>query len=175
MPDLMACQFLSSLAPCIPRCARFLLGEQKRSWQFLSEVARRSIERGDDPVDVVDAPAPRAAARALQRRPEAAVVGQTLVGRKARMRRPAAQQRLARVGVERHAFRAHEVDAAGQRIPVDHDLDEDRRPERVRSVRPSSASGADVADARPGRHAGEPPVGEERHALCPRAGSGARS
>ena len=74
-----------------PGASVFYSEREKRSlWQFLSDAARRSIERGDDPVDVVDAPAPRAAARALQRRPEAAVVGQTLVWRKARMRRPAA-------------------------------------------------------------------------------------
>ena len=73
---------------------------------------RCGVQRRDDPIDIVDAPGPGAAARPLQRRPEAGVVGQPLVGREPRMRRPAAKQRARTPPASSGTpSRAHQVDA----------------------------------------------------------------
>ena len=127
---------------------------------------RCGVQRRHDPIDIVDTPGPGAAARPLQRGPEAAVVRQPLVGREPRIRWPAAEQRAARLRVERHALRAHQVDGAGQRVPIDHDLDE---------IAISNASdgpfvqrlGPDVTDAGSAREPGEPAVGDERDVFAP--------
>src|SRR5262245_36060665 len=125
------------------------------------------IQRRDDAVDVVDTPGPRAAACALQRRPETAVVGEPLVGREPWMRWPAAKQLLARLRVEGHAFGAHEVDGTGQCVPIDRDLDEVivlNAPDGPFVER----LGPDVTDAGPAREPGETPVGDESHVFAPR-------
>ena len=72
-----------------------------------------------------------------------------------------------------HAVRAHEIDGAGERVAIDHDLDE--------VVVPNAPDGSvvqrlgpDVADAGAAREPGEPAVGDERPRVCPRASNGAQ-
>ena len=129
------------------------------------------IERLDDPIDVVDAAGPRAAARALQRRPETAC--RRAAARAARGPDAAAgcaAARRTRPASSGTPSLAHEVDGAGQRVPIDHDLDEVVVAHA--SDRPAvQRLGADVPDAGAGRQPGEPAVGDRAPRACPRAGN----
>src|SRR6266496_1015473 len=83
------------------------------------------------------------------------------------MRAPLLEERRTRGRVERPSARSYEIDRAGERVPVDRDLDEvivlhpaDRPPvQRLRS---------DMAYAGAAREAGETAIGEERDVFAPR-------
>ena len=99
-------------------------------------------EHLDDAIDVVDAAAPGAAARLLQRRPQARVVGQLAVRRQLRVRRARRQQRAppppassSRPPAPTRLTRPSSVFA------VDHDLDRRRRRRSLPIGPPASASG----------------------------------
>src|SRR5690242_3677336 len=97
------------------RCRRSLPSRADTD-SFAVAIAPPSFECRHDSIDVVDAPGPRATARTLQCCPEAAVVGQSLVGRESGMAWPVAQQSLAGLRVEGYVVRTHEIDGAGQRF-----------------------------------------------------------
>src|SRR4030095_10132010 len=148
------------------RCRRSLPSRAGTD-SFAVAIVPPSLECRHDSIDIVDAPRPRATARALQRCPEAAVVGQSLVGREPGIAWPVTEQRLARRRIEGYAFRTHEIDRAGERVAVDHDLNEVLVPNApdgaiVQRLRPN------VADAGAAREPGEPAVGDQGHVFAPR-------
>ncbi len=126
-----------------------------------------AIEGGDDGVHVVDAAAPGAAARLLERGPEPRVVGQVGIGREVGPGRPRREHARALLGAEHGLAVADQVDRALQAVPVHDDLDE----VAVQHAADGTAGEglrADVADARAGGHAGEAGVGEDGDLLAPR-------
>src|SRR5207249_11370404 len=103
-----------------------------------------------DGVDVVDAAAPRASARLLERRPEARVFGQLRVGPDVAAGRTRGEDLRALLRTEAPLALADEVDASFQPARVDHDADAialPKLPDRAAGER----LGPHVADARPRR------------------------
>ena len=120
-------------------------------------------------IDVVDASAPCAAARILQRGPQARVVRQLGIGREVGARRPLAPgfASPASTPIATPSSPTRLTDAF-ERVAIDDDLNEIAvaqladRPARQRFRR-------HVADARARRDAAEPRVGEHRDVLAERA------
>src|SRR4029453_937242 len=105
------------------RCRRSLPSRAGTD-SFAVAIVPPSLECRHDSIDVVDAPRPRATARALQCCPEAAVVRQSLVGGGPGVARAGAAARLPRFRVEGYVLGTHEIDGARECVAVDDDLNE---------------------------------------------------